>query len=118
MLVIWKERARPLRERRGAGRAVMSSPPKRTSPASGCSSPEICLMKVVLPAPLGPITACVSPSRTSKSTPSVATSAPKVLRSLRVSRRLFIFPRQEAGQAAPREQHDEHEEDPQVELPV
>src|SRR5688572_11891292 len=120
MLVIWKERARPLRERRGAASAVMSSPPKRTSPASGCSSPEICLMNVVLPAPFGPMTACVSPSRTSKSTLSVATSAPNDFFNFFVSKRiLFILAaRQEPSQSAAREQHDEHEEDPEVELPV
>jgi hypothetical protein len=70
--------ARALRARAAS---VMSSAPKRTWPLSGRSSPESCLMKVVLPAPFGPITACVSPSRTSKSTPSVAISAPKDLRS-------------------------------------
>src|SRR3989338_7097901 len=121
MLVIWNERARPLCERRGTERPVMSSPAKRTLPLSGSSSPESCLMKVVLPAPLGPITACVSPARTSKSTLSVARSAPKVLRSTRVSRSgsvIALLPRQQAGQPAPREQHHQHEDDAQVELPV
>src|SRR5688572_18971021 len=121
MLVIWNERARPLRERLGAGRCVMSSPAKRMLPESGCNSPETCLMKVVLPAPLGPITACVSPSRTSKSTPSVATRAPKVFLIFLVSRRMSVMvlaARQKAGQAALGEQHHQHEDDAEVELPV
>src|SRR5258705_13259924 len=119
MLVIWKERASPLRERRGAARSVISSPPKWTCPASGRSSPESCLMKVVLPAPFGPITACVSPARTSKSTWSVATSAPNVLLNFRTSSSgLFIFARQEPCKPALGEQHHEHEDDAQVELPV
>src|SRR5512132_3084731 len=97
----------------------MSSAPKRTSPRSGRSSPEICLMKVVLPAPFGPITAWVSPSRTSKSTPSVASSAPKDLRSLRVSRsRLAMFPRQQTREPAPRKQHHEDQDHAQIQLPV
>src|SRR5260221_7005304 len=116
MLVIWKERASPLRERRCAASAVMSSPAKWICPASGRSSPESCLMKVVLPAPFGPITACVSPGRTSKSTASVATRAPKVLCSLRVSRRLLMLSRHQAGESASGEDHDQHEDEPQVEL--
>src|SRR5260221_14794452 len=119
MLVIWKERASPLRERRGAARAVMSSPPKRTCPASGGSSPESCLMKVVLPAPFGPITACVSPARTSKSTWSVATSAPNALLSLRTSSRAsVIFSGQQPRKPALGEQHHEHEDHAQVEPQV
>src|SRR4029078_3314929 len=120
MLVIWKERARPLRERRCAASAVMSSPPNRICPASGRSSPEGCLMKVVVPAPFGPITACVSPARTSKSTPSVATSAPNdfliFLFSKRIS--LIFVSRQETRQAGLGEQHHEHGEYAQVKVPV
>src|SRR6185295_4198589 len=112
MLVIWKERARPLRERRCAASAVMSSPPNRICPASGRSSPESCLMKVVLPAPFGPITACVSPGRTSKSTPSVATSAPNDFLIFFVSKRisLIFVARQETRKPALGEQHHEHED--------
>src|SRR6266581_6420529 len=78
MLVIWNERARPLRARRGAGRCVMSSPANRMRPASGRRLPASWPMKVVLPAPFGPMMACVSPSRTSRSMPSVARKAPKL----------------------------------------
>src|SRR6185436_9643862 len=119
MLVIWKERASPRRERRCAASAVMSSPAKWICPASGRSSPESCLMNVVLPAPFGPITACVSPARTSKSTESVATSAPNVLPSFRTSSRgLFIFSREKAREAALGVQHHQHEDHAEVQLPV
>src|SRR5918999_5379659 len=115
MLVIWKERASPSRARRGAGRRVMSVPAKRTLPASGSRLPASWLMKVVLPAPFGPITACVSPSRTSKSMPSHARSAPKVLVKPRTSSIGLV---EDAGEAAPEENHREHEERPQNHLPV
>src|SRR2546425_9252274 len=78
MLVIWNERARPLRARRGAGRWVMSSPANRMRPPSGRRLPASWPMKVVLPAQYGPMMACVSPSRTSRSMPSVARKAPKL----------------------------------------
>src|SRR5438270_13987868 len=93
----------------------MSSPPKTIRPASGRSSPASWPMKVVLPAPLGPITACVSPSRTSKSMPSLARSAPK----------LFVRPRtsstrtlEHAGEAALEEDDGKHQQRPEDRLPV
>src|SRR5438874_2381688 len=93
----------------------MSSPAKTMRPASGRSSPASWPMKVVLPAPLGPITACISPSRTSKSMPSLARRAPY----------LFVRPRtssmrtlEDAGQAALEENDGEHEERAEDRLPV
>src|SRR3974390_249574 len=118
MLVIWKERARPLRARAGAGSAVTSSPAKRTSPRSGRSSPASWPMRVVLPAPFGPMIACVSPSRTSSSTPSLASRAPKVLVRPRTSRMLLILREDRAGQPAPDEEYREHEKRPEVQLHV
>src|SRR5918996_325463 len=115
MLVIWNERASPMRARLGAGSFVMSAPAKRTLPASGRRSPASWLMKVVLPAPLGPITAWVSPSLTSKSMPSQARSAPKLLVSPLTSSIGFV---EDAGEPAPEEDHREHEEQPEDELPV
>src|SRR5258705_11316460 len=117
MLVIWKERARPLRARAGAESEVMSSPAKRTRPESGRTSPASCAMSVVLPAPFGPMIACVSPSRTSRSMPSLARSAPKLLARPRTSRRLFIFV-EYPGESAPEEQHREHEQRPEDDLPM
>ena len=61
MLVIWNERASPRADRAWTGRRVTSAPAKRMRPASGCSSPASWATSVVLPAPLGPITAWISP---------------------------------------------------------
>ncbi len=38
-----------------------TSPPRRISPESGITAPQIALMRVDLPAPLSPITARISP---------------------------------------------------------
>src|SRR4051812_17471159 len=115
MLVIWKERASPLRDLRGADRAVMSSPAKTMRPLSGRSVPESWAMKVVLPAPFGPMTACVSPSRTSKSMPSLARRAPKLFVRRETSSIVFL---KKACQTALEEDHREHQERPERELPV
>src|SRR2546421_5139105 len=115
MLVIWNERARPLRARLGAGRRVMSSPAKRIVPASGRRLPASWLMKVVLPAPFGPITACVSPSATSKWMASLARSAPKFLVRPRASSIGFV---EHAGEAAAEENDREDEERAEDHLPV
>src|SRR5687767_25000 len=115
MLVIWNERARPMRARFGAGSLVMSVPPKRTVPLSGSRFPASWLMKVVLPAPLGPMTACVSPSFTSKSMPSHARSAPKLLVSPFTSSIGFV---EDAGETAPEEDDREDQQRPEDHLPV
>src|SRR4029077_754296 len=95
----------------------MSSPPNTMRPASGRSMPESCAMKVVLPAPFGPMTACVSPSATSKSMPSLARSAPKLLHSFSTVRRLFMT-EENACQAALEEDHRQHQQRPEHDLPV
>src|SRR5438874_12602890 len=111
MLVIWKERASPLRARRGAGSRVMSSPPKTMRPPSGRRLPASWPMKVVLPAPFGPMMACVSPSRASKSMPSVARSAPKLFVSCRTSSIGFVEdPRQPAAEEDDREDQQRAED--------
>src|SRR5688572_8322936 len=110
MLVIWNERARPLRARLAAGSRVMSSPANEMRPASGRRLPASWPMKVVLPAPLGPITACVSPSATSKSMPSLARRAPKFLDSFSTVSRLFIAAEENARQAALEEDHRQHQQ--------
>src|SRR5438477_12353963 len=115
MLVIWKERASPLRARRGAGSRVMSSPPKTMRPPSGRRLPASCPMKVVLPAPFGPMMACVSPSRTSKSMPSVARSAPKLFVNWRTS---SIGSVENPRQSAAEEDHREDEQRGEDDLPV
>ena len=80
MLVIWNDRARPSRARLAVDSAVMSRPAKRIVPASGVISPVNCPTSVVLPAPFGPISACVSPALILSVTLSVATSAPNDFR--------------------------------------
>src|SRR5919204_3664335 len=115
MLVIWNERARPLRARRGALSAVTSSPAKTMRPASGRRSPASWPMKVVLPAPFGPMMACVSPSRTSKSMPSLARSAPKLFVRARTSSIGLV---EDAGEAAAEEDHRQDEERSEDDLPV
>src|SRR5262249_41454578 len=60
-----------------SGSAVMRSPRKCTSPAVGSSAPVSRLMSVVLPAPLGPISAWRAPEAMARLTASTATSAPK-----------------------------------------
>src|SRR5919106_6490996 len=114
MLVIWKERARPMRARFGAGSLVMSAPAKRTMPLSGSRFPASWLIKVVLPAPFGPMTACVSPSFTSKSMPSHARSAPKLLVSACTSSIGFV---EDAGETAPEEDHGQDQQGAEDHLP-
>ena len=53
-----------------------SVPSTRTAPASGVASPTIISMAVVLPAPLGPSRATISPGRISRSRPSRARTCP------------------------------------------
>src|ERR1700674_519564 len=119
MLVIWKERASPRLARLWAGRAVMSSPRKRIRPASGRRLPASCAISVVLPAPFGPMTAWVSPSCTSRSTPSVALSAPKLLCRPRASRRFLLAGTEKhPREAALEEDHRENEQRPEDHLPV
>src|SRR6266436_3517744 len=119
MLVIWKERANPRRARAGAESAVMSSPAKRTRPRSGSRLPASWLIRVVLPAPFGPMIAWVSPSRISRSTSSLARSAPKLFLKPRTSSRvLFILAEEQSREAAPQEKHRQHQERPENQLPV
>src|SRR3954466_4059041 len=93
----------------------MSSPAKAMRPASGRRLPASWPMKVVLPAPFGPITACVSPSATSKSMPSLARSAPNCFVSARTSSIGLV---EHAGEAALEEDHREDEQRAEHDLPV
>src|SRR3954464_11281358 len=85
------------------------------APASGRSVPASWPMNVVFPAPFGPMTACVSPSRTSKSMPSLARSAPKVFTTPRTSSIVLL---QHSGEAALEENDRENQERPKHDLPV
>src|SRR5262245_15391779 len=64
--------------RSNGGCRVTSSPKKRTLPAVAGKSPVITLNRVVLPAPLAPITARRSPAATENETSSIARRAPKL----------------------------------------
>src|ERR1700733_8478160 len=121
--VIWNERASPSRARASTESAVMSRPSKRMRPLCGARKPEIWLISVVLPAPLGPITACSSPGATSSVTPSVTASAPKFLRrsSMRKTASATARPPQPLGdtdEAAAREHRNDHQQRPDDDLPV
>src|SRR5437660_2573862 len=94
----------------------MSAPLKRMRPLSVASTPEICPMSVVLPAPFGPMRACTSPRTTSSVTSSVATTPPKRLDTPRSSSiASFLLFAKEAGDTLRRkhddgQQHDAHRE--------
>ena len=74
--VIWKVRAMPRQTRRAGSSCVMSSSSNTMRPAVGVRKPLIRLKNVVLPAPLGPITARSSPGSTVIETSSTATRLP------------------------------------------
>src|SRR5260370_39320404 len=93
----------------------MSAPPKTMRPPSGRRLPASWPMKVVLPAPFGPMMACVSPSRTSRSMPSVARSAPKLFVSARTSSIGLV---EDAGKAAPEEDGAKDQGRAHQQLPV
>src|SRR6478672_3470980 len=73
----WKVRAIPFCATSCTGIPVTSSPAKITCPALGLSTLVIRLNTVDLPAPLGPMTARISPGSTDRSMPSTAARAPK-----------------------------------------
>src|SRR5215813_2017938 len=79
MLVRWKERPMPSRQRSCGAMPVMSRPFNTTSPASGRRWPVMRLNRVVLPAPLGPMIALIEPGATVKLTPLTARKPPKLL---------------------------------------
>src|SRR5262245_27726886 len=61
---------------RSGGSPVMSSPSSRMRPPVGRSTPVTQLKNVLLPAPLGPIRARISPGMTDRVTPLSAVSPP------------------------------------------
>src|SRR5690242_14130063 len=80
----------------------MSTPSKKMRPPSMDSAPAIWPTRVVLPAPVGPTTACPSPFATSSVTSSVATPPPKRFATARSSSMLL----EQAREALRRDQHD------------
>src|SRR5579883_140289 len=122
--VIWNERARPSMARRSGRSVVMSWPSKKTLPASGAISPASWPISVVLPAPLGPMMACSSPGASESMMSSEAVMPPNCLRSPSIRNRgsgcrsATADPREQAIDAAAREQHDQQEEGADDDLPV
>src|SRR6185437_3581934 len=116
--VIWNERASPSRTRAWVGRRVMSRPRKRMVPESGARPPVSWLTRVVLPAPLGPIRAWISPCFTSIETSSVASRPPKCLASRSVTSSSVMAEAQQRGDAAFGVERDDHQEGAEHDLPV
>src|SRR4051794_5693599 len=109
----------PSREMRSGVARVSSCPRKRTLPEVARSSPAIRFRKVDLPAPLGPITACASPSRNESETPSTAASAPKRReRFSTFSRGSATGSSQQSREPARKEEHDRDHERADERVPV
>src|SRR4029450_11475881 len=83
-------------------------------------SPTSWPISVVLPAPLGPITACSSPRSISSRIASEAMTPPKRLGSpsIRSSASGARAPVEEAVHAAAREQHDQEKQRAEHDLPI
>src|SRR5688500_11436476 len=76
-LVSWKVRTMPRRATLCAAIPPRSLPSKDQLPSLGLSKPVSRLKKVVLPAPLGPISAVMTPRCTSRCSTSTAVRPPK-----------------------------------------
>src|SRR6266513_2504902 len=104
----------PSAARRAGPSRDMSAPAKRIAPESGFSSPESWPIRVVLPAPLGPITAWISPGAMDSETLPVATRPPKrfVRPTVSSSASATAPPRERKDPVEPglREQHDQDQD--------
>src|SRR3546814_8473287 len=117
----WKVRPSPRRARRATGQPVTSSPSSTTRPASGLRPPASWAIRVDLPAPLGPISAWISPGSTARSMPSVAFKAPKALCRPCSSSSASVMARlsgEQADDAAAREEHHGQQDEAEHELPA
>src|SRR6267378_6606366 len=81
ILATWKARPMPWRTMSGGELPARSTPLSRMRPESGFSAPVIRLKNVLLPAPLGPITAVSDPSAKSSVMSSAALTPPNDLES-------------------------------------
>src|SRR4029078_6072034 len=98
---------------------VISLPPKLMRPESGTSCPLSCAIKVVLPAPFGPMTACNSPSGIPNVRSSVATMPPKrFARPSTRSKSAMAHLPQQTGDSPPCAPHDQKQQRPEDDLPV
>src|SRR5947207_5465413 len=112
----------PSAARRAGPSRDMSAPAKRIAPESGFSSPESWPIRVVLPAPLGPITAWISPGAMDRETSPVATRPPKrfVRPAVSSSASATAPPRERKDPVEPglREQHDQDQDRSKHRLPM
>src|SRR5215470_13714695 len=98
----------------------MSRPSNRITPESGAISPVSCPIRVLLPAPFGPMMACSSPGGMASEMPSEATTPPKrlVRPSIASSASATADILQQAVDAAAREQHHQQEQRAEHDLPI
>src|SRR5207244_2522814 len=89
---IWNVRPIPRRAIRYGGMPLIDASSHRMSPASGRVSPLMQLSRVVLPAPLGPMTPSTWPGSTVKVTPARALTPPNRLLISRTASRLMPAP--------------------------
>src|SRR5438876_4997072 len=117
----------PRRATRSAESPAISRPSKWMVPPLGESSPESMLMSVVLPAPLGPITACTSPGRSSRDTSLTAARPSKLFESPVTWRIGSVIgnlgsasseAKHEPADAARQQQHSENHENPHWQQPM
>src|SRR4029079_14252916 len=80
LLVSWNVRTMPRAAMRCGATPSIDLPSNVQSPASGLSKPVMRLKNVVLPAPLGPISAVIDPRCTSTRSTSTAVMPPKLRR--------------------------------------
>src|SRR5574343_631573 len=109
----------PAATRRCMDKAVTSAPAKCTLPESGFRAPETWWMKVVLPAPLGPMSAWTSPASTLKLTSFRASTAANRRDRLRTSSSAsaMSFPKK-CRDTLRREKHDAEQDQPEDDVPV
>ena len=101
--MIWKERATPRSQMRYVARAWIASPCSRTVPWFGGNNPETILNRVVLPAPLGPISAWIWPASMRRLAFDTACMPPKCLDTLSTSSSVPVCTggRRNAGKGSP-----------------
>ncbi len=83
----WNTVARPAAIASAGRRGDTSTPLTRIVPVSAANTPERILTSVLLPAPLAPSKAWISPGRTRRSTDRSATTEPKLLATAAASSR-------------------------------
>src|SRR5258707_9917442 len=108
--VIWNVRTMPAAQIRCGGSPVMSRPSSVTRPALGAWKPAMAANRVVLPAPLGPISPTISPAPTSSEARSTALRPPNDFESSRTSSMAGgLFEQTGEPIRQPRDDDDQHD---------